>query len=77
MNIGKYNNKYENSILVGNSVFPDEIEAWCNQNCTGFWGWYWDLSNHDPKVYLSFEKEEDLVNYVLLRGVYNGKSICE
>lgn len=77
MNIGKYNNKFDNNLLVGTVVFPTEIENWCNENCSGSWGWFWDLGEPEPKVFLSFQEERDLVNFVLFRGVYNGKSIRE
>jgi hypothetical protein len=82
MTTGKHNIDYGNKVPVGGHVFPDEVEKWCQENCKGEWGWFWEIELDGGKAdftsYVSFANEDDLIDFMLMRGdLYNGKSVCK
>lgn len=80
MTNGKHNIQYGNKIPVGGDYFPESVEDWCVENCRGEWSWFWeiDTDKNESTVFVSFENESDLIDFMLMRGEsYNGKSICK
>jgi len=73
---GKYNLHFDHRMAVGTDKFPDEVGTWCKDNCDGRWGWYWEVVSGSPTVFVTFERESDLIDFALLRGESYGKSFC-
>lgn len=72
---GKHNIHYGNKIPVGSDILPDDVETWCVNNCIGKWSWFWEIDTDQGKatVFVSFENETDLIDFMLVRGEsYNG-----
>jgi len=75
-----YEKKFRYNIdMNSNGIMGDCIE-WCQQNCEGRWGWWFDnkeqynLNWHnweDQDAYMSFEKKKDATRFWLAIGVNN------
>jgi|TARA_B110000977_G_C10936487_1_gene439167 hypothetical protein len=75
-----YEKKFKFDIdMNSNGIMSDCIE-WCQQNCQGKWGWWFDQKDlYDPlqhnweeqDSYMSFEKKTDATRFWLSIGVKN------
>jgi hypothetical protein len=75
-----YEKKFRYNIdMNSNGIMGDCIE-WCQHNCEGRWGWWFDnkeqynLNWHnweDQEAYMSFEKKKDALRFWLAVGVQN------
>ena len=75
-----YEKKFRFNIdMNSNGIMGDCIE-WCQRNCEGRWGWWFDnkeqynLNWHnweDQDAYMSFEKKKDATRFWLAVGLKN------
>tara|TARA_B100000900_G_scaffold346424_1_gene311205 strand:+ start:952 stop:1275 length:324 start_codon:yes stop_codon:yes gene_type:complete len=75
-----YMKQFEHNIdMNSNGIMGDCIE-WCQINCTGKWGWWFEPAgeivnpqNHweDQNSFMSFEKKIDATRFWLAIGVNN------
>jgi len=73
---GKYNLKFDFSMSVGNDILPKDAEEWCENNCNGRWSWHWILNGDNHELFITFEREADLIDFILLKGEKYGKNLC-
>lgn len=75
-----YECRFEHNIdMNSNGIMGDCIE-WCQVNCTGKWGWWFDQKElynptwhnwEEQDSYMSFEKKTDATKFWLAIGVQN------
>ena len=75
-----YEKQFEHNIdMNSNGIMADCIE-WCQINCEGKWGWWFEPANvienpmnhwEDQNSYMSFEKKTDATKFWLAIGVAN------
>ena len=75
-----YEKKFKFNIdMNSNGIMADCIE-WCQINCEGRWGWWFEQKNlftekwhdwEDQNAYMSFEKKKDATRFWLSVGVEN------
>lgn len=76
-----YLKKFEHRTYVYSSGVRANYIEWCNTNCTGLWGWFFETDPHvslykgvgaedlladdSTKAYMSFELYDDLIKFKL------------
>ena len=75
-----YDKKFKYDIdMNSNGIMGDCIE-WCQLNCEGKWGWWFEHPSHmtvdghnweDQDAYMSFEKKKDATKFWMSVGIVN------
>tara|TARA_Y100000592_G_scaffold99336_1_gene174983 strand:- start:407 stop:724 length:318 start_codon:yes stop_codon:yes gene_type:complete len=75
-----YMQKFKFNIDMNSNGVMGECIEWCQVNCTGKWGWWFEPAgeienpkNHweDQNAYMSFEKKIDATRFWMSVGVQN------
>ena len=75
-----YDKKFKYDIDMDSNGIMGECIEWCQQNCKGKWGWWFEPAgeienprNHweHQNAYMSFEKKTDATRFWLAIGVLN------
>jgi len=66
-----YDKKYHHSIYLNSDGVVEDYIHWCERNCTGRWGWWyettkawethWDSSGN--RAYMSFGRREEALKF--------------
>jgi len=68
---GQYQKQYRYDVCCNDYGVPGECLNWCERNCTGAWGWWFDTAAEwhtawDPKnnmAYVSFSRKQDAFRF--------------
>jgi hypothetical protein len=75
-----YQKQFEHNIDMNSNGIMGECIEWCQENCEGKWGWWFEgAESDDPYAhnwqeqnsYMSFEKKIDATRFWLSIGVVN------
>ena len=75
-----YMKQFEHNIDMNSNGILGECIEWCQINCEGKWGWWFEPANvienpmnhwEDQNSYMSFEKKTDATKFWLSVGVTN------
>ena len=75
-----YMKRFEYSVDMNSNGIAGECISWCQNNCTGKWGWWFEPSgeienpaNHweHQSAYMSFEKKIDATRFWMSVGIQN------
>lgn len=75
-----YGQRFEFDIDMNSNGIMGECIEWCQVNCKGKWGWWFEQNDlYDPmrhnweeqNAYMSFEKKTDATKFWLAVGVAN------
>ena len=75
-----YMQKFRFNIDMNRNGIMGECIEWCQINCVGKWGWWFEpcqeISNpmnhwENQNAYMSFEKKKDATRFWLAIGVFN------
>ena len=75
-----YEKQFEHNIDMNSNGIMGECIEWCQANCEGKWGWWFEQNDlYDPvrhnweeqNSYMSFEKKSDATKFWFKVGVQN------
>ena len=75
-----YQKQVEHNIDMNSNGIMGDCIAWCQENCEGKWGWWFEGAESDnpyahnwqeQNSYMSFEKKKDATRFWLSIGVAN------
>lgn len=75
-----YMKQFEHNVDMNSNGIMGECIEWCQTNCEGKWGWWFEPANiiknptnhwEDQNSYMSFEKKKDATKFWLSVGVAN------
>ena len=75
-----YMQQFEHNIDMNSNGIPGDCIEWCQINCVGKWGWWFEPAgvienptNHweDQRAFMSFEKKRDATKFWMCVGVQN------
>ena len=75
-----YEQKFKFNIDMNSNGVMAECIEWCQINCEGKWGWWfenkgtYDMNYHnweDQNAYMSFEKKRDATRFWMAVGIQN------
>lgn len=74
-NKGHYQKRFRYDVAVNDYGVPGECMSWCEKNCTGAWGWYFESNSKDDddysqtwnhenqEAFMSFAHKRDAVRF--------------
>ena len=74
-NKGHYLARFRHNIAINDHGVPGECMTWCEKNCTGKWGWFYESTNpnvgdffqdwnyQDQEAYMTFTHKKDAVRF--------------
>jgi len=75
-----YMQQFEHNVDLNSNGVMSECIDWCQQNCTGKWGWWFEPAgeianpeNHweHQNAYMSFEQKVDATKFWMCVGIQN------
>ena len=75
-----YEKQFKYNVDMNSNGVMGECIEWCQMNCTGKWGWWFEPANRvdnpanhweDQNAYMSFQKKIDASRFWLAIGVAN------
>ena len=75
-----YQKRFKYDIDMHSNGIMGECIEWCQINCEGKWGWWFETAGHienpqnhweDQNSYMSFEKKKDATRFWLAIGIQN------
>jgi len=68
---GQYQKQYRYDVCCNQEGVPGECIAWCEDNCNGAWGWWFETTqewhiNWNPEhntAYVSFSRKKDATRF--------------
>jgi hypothetical protein len=75
-----YEKQFEHNIDMNSNGIMGECISWCQTNCQGKWGWWFEQTDlydpirhnwEDQNAYMSFEKKRDATRFWMSVGIQN------
>ena len=75
-----YQKQFEHNVDMNSNGIAGECIEWCQRNCEGRWGWWFEPAGHienprnhweDQNSFMSFEKKKDATRFWLAVGFAN------
>lgn len=75
-----YGKKYKYNVDMNSNGIPGECIEWCQINCEGKWGWWFEQTDlystawhnwEDQRAFMSFQRKKEATKFWLAIGLKN------